>query len=205
MQQQGLVAIQPKSFVPKTTDSSQTKKRSYNLLLDQPKATAPFQVLICDITYIALTDGNWLYLASIQDEFTRLIVGWALADNMRTELVINALRSAIGRYTIPVGCILHSDGGGQYDANEYRFLLAQNGFLSSMTRPDNHYDNAQAESVFSRFKAELMQKGAFQAFDDAFIEIFEYIEIYYNRKRLHSSIAYRPPIEVLNEWYENKK
>ena len=205
MRAQGLVAIQPKSFVPKTTDSSGTQKRSYNLLLDQPKASAPFQILICDITYIALADGNWLYLASIQDQFTRLIVGWALADNMRTELVIKALRNAIDRYNLPVGCILHSDGGGQYDANEYRALLAQNGLLSSMTRPNNHYDNAQAESVFSRFKAELMQKGAFQAFDDAFTEIFEYIEIYYNRKRLHSSIGYRPPIELLKEWDNNKK
>jgi putative transposase len=204
MQQQGLVAIQPKSFVPKTTDSSTTHKRSSNLLLDQAKATAPFQIVVCDITYIAVADGKWLYLATIQDQFTRLIVGWALADNMRTELVIKALQSAINRYSLPEGCIVHSDGGGQYDAYEYRALLKKYGLLSSMTRRDNHYDNAQAESVFSRVKAELMQKGAFQAFDDAFTEIFEYIEIYYNRKRLHSGINYRPPIEVLEEWYKNK-
>lgn len=128
--------------------------------------------------YIALVDGSWLYLATWQDMFSRKLVGWDLADNMRSTLIINALNKAIYRRNLPKGLIIHSDGGGQYASEDFRNLLKKHEFCQSMTRKDNHYDNAMGESLFSRFKAELMQKGAFLNFDDAYTEIFEYIEVY---------------------------
>jgi putative transposase len=202
MKKQGLVAIQPKSFVPKTTDSNHSLGRSPNLLLDKEAPKKPNEVFVGDITYIAMTDGSWLYLAVWQDMFSRKIVGWDLADHMRSELVINAFKKAIQARNLPKWLIVHSDGGGQYASVEMRKLLKDEGFCQSMTRKDNHYDNAMAESLFSRFKAELMQKGTFLSFADAYTEIFEFIEIYYNKKRRHSSINYEIP-EVFEAKFES--
>ena len=204
MKKQGLVAIQPKSFVPKTTNSSHNLGRSPNLLLDRPAPIKPNEVFVGDITYIALVDGSWLYLAIWQDMFSRKIVGWDLANNMRSILVVNALNKAIKQRKLPKGLIVHSDGGGQYASDDFRDLLTKHKFLQSMTRKDNHYDNAMGESLFSRFKAELMQKGAFLNFDDAYTEIFEYIEVYYNRKRRHSGINYEIPDKFEEKFEVNK-
>ncbi len=200
MKQQELVAIQPKSFVPKTTDSKHGLGRSPNLLLDRPTPQALNEVFVGDITYIPLLNSTFLYLATWQDQCSRKIVGWELLDHMRTDLVIEALQKAIDRRTIPKGLIVHSDGGGQYAFYRFRQLLAARDFRSSMTRKDNHYDNAMAESLFSRFKAELLQKGAFANFEEAYTEIFEYIEIYYNRKRRHSGINYQIPDQYELQW-----
>lgn len=195
MKKQGLVAIQPKSFVPKTTDSNHSLGRSDNLLLDRQSPSRPNEVYVGDITYISMSDGTWMYLATWQDQYSRMIVGWDLADHMRSELVVNALQKAINRRRVGVGLIIHSDGGGQYASADFKQLLKEYGFLSSMTRKDNHYDNAMAESLFSRFKTELMGKGSFLTKNDAYTEIFEYIEVYYNRKRRHSGIQYEKPEE----------
>jgi transposase InsO family protein len=111
---------------------------------------------------------------------------------------MSALGKAIDRRNLPEGLIVHSDGGGQYAFEEFRKLLRDHGFLHRMTRRDNHYDNAMAESLFSRFKAELIGKGVFESFEDAYTEIFEYIEIYYNRKRRHSGIDYQIPSKTNN-------
>lgn len=200
MKAQELVAIQPKSFVPKTTDSKHGLGRSPNLLLDRPAPKVPNEVLVGDITYIPLLDGSFLYLAAWQDQCSRKIVGWELMDTMPTDLVIKALQKAIDRRALPKGLIVHSDGGGQYAAHRFRQLLAAHDFQSSMTRKDNHYDNAMAESLFSRFKAELLEKGAFANFEEAYTEIFEYIEIYYNRKRRHSGIDYQIPEQYESKW-----
>lgn len=200
MKQQQLVAIQPKSYVPRTTNSRHQLGRSPNLLLGRAEASRPNEVYGGDITYIALRDGTYLYLASWQDKFSREIVGWDLADHMRSSLVVNALNKAIDRRNLPQGLIVHSDGGGQYASEDFRQLLSKHQFLQSMTRKDNHYDNAMAESLFSRFKAELMDKGAFECFEDAYTEIFEYIEIYYNRKRRHSGIGYEIPERFEQKW-----
>ena len=202
MKKQELRAIQPKSFVPKTTDSKHGLGRSDNLLLERGAASRPNEVYAGDITYIAMADGEWMYLATWQDMYSRMIVGWDLGDRMPTELIINALKKAANTRSIPQGLIAHSDGGGQYASNEFRAFLKEQGFLSSMTRKDNHYDNAMAESLFSRFKAELMDKGAFLTHKDAYTEIFEYIEVYYNRKRRHSGIHYEIP-EIFERTYEN--
>ena len=147
-----------------------------------------------------MADGSFLYLATWQDMFSRKIVGWELADNMRSRLVMSALGKAIDRRNLPEGLIVHSDGGGQYASEEFRKLLRDHGFLQSMTRRDNHYDNAMAESLFSRFKAELIGKGVFESYEDAYTEIFEYIEIYYNRKRRHSGIDYQIPELFEQKW-----
>lgn len=193
MRAQNLVAIQPKSFVPKTTQSDEDALRSPNLLLNRPSVGKPDEVFVGDITYIPLTDGTWLYLAAWQDMFTRNVVGWELKDHMRTVLVSNALSKAIKRRKLPKGLIIHSDGGKQYSAKEFREILKKHQFEQSMTRKNNHYDNAMAESLWSRFKAELLDKGAFDCFEDAYTEIFEYIELYYNKKRLHSALNYQTP------------
>jgi putative transposase len=205
MRAQGLVAIQPRSFVPKTTDSRHGLGRSDNLLLDRKPPTRPDEVYVGDITYIPMENGRFLYLATWQDVFTKRIVGWELLRHMRTELVVNALKKAISRRNIPPGLIAHSDGGGQYASKAFRKLLAYNRFQSSMTRKDNHYDNAMAESLFSRVKTELMEKGAFSTFEDAYTEIFEYIEVYYNNLRRHSSIGYQTPKRFEEKWWEAQK
>lgn len=197
MKLQGLVAIQPKSFVPKTTDSRGTLERSPNLLLNEDDTykvvSHPFEVLMSDITYLKIRDGSFLYLATFQDAYTRVIVGWELLDTLRSVLIINALKKGIDRKSFPKGMIIHSDGGSQYGSEVFKKLLGKYEFRSSMTRKDNHYDNAMGESLFSRFKAEVLEKGVFENFEDAYTEVFEYIEVYYNKKRRHSGIHYDFP------------
>ena len=197
MKQQDLVAIQPKSFVPKTTNSKHGLGRSPNLMLNEDgtykKATRPYEVLVGDITYIPIRGGLFYYLATFQDMYTRVIIGWEFMEKMPIQLTINALQKGINRKKLPKGLIIHSDGGGQYAGERFKKLLQMHEFQSSMTRKDNHYDNAMGESLFSRFKAEVLGKGVFESFDDAYTEIFEYIEIYYNKKRRHSGINYDFP------------
>lgn len=205
MRKQCLVAIQPKSYVPRTTDSKHHLGRSANLLLERAACTGPNQVHVGDITYIPLRGGKFLYLATFQDMYSRKITGWELLGHMRSELVVNALNKSINRRALPRGLIIHSDGGGQYAGHVFKKLLASQGFYSSMTRRGNHYDNAMAESLFGHLKTELMDKGAFNSLEDAYTEIFEYIEIYYNTKRLHSSIAYQTPQAFEEAWEKEQQ
>jgi putative transposase len=195
MKEEGLKAIGPKSFKPKTTDSKGTLA-SPNLLKDiKIGECAPAKIIIGDITYIPLQDGTWCYLAIWQDKVTRRIIGWSLAATMTAELVISALQKAIRKELVLAGAIIHSDRGSQYASNNFRELLRRNGFRQSMSGKGNCYDNAQAESFFSRFKTELIEGGAFEDLEQARLEIFSYIEGYYNRVRLHSSLGYKSPIE----------
>ena len=195
MREQDLRAIQPKTFVPKTTDSKGVAPAP-NLLKDiKTENCAARQIIIGDITYIALQNGSWCYLAMWQDKVTRRIIGWSLSDSMTAELVISALQKAISKGLVIAGAIIHSDRGSQYASNGFRELLRQSGLSQSMSGKGNCYDNAQAESFFSRFKAELIEGGAFTGLEEARSEIFSYIEGYYNRVRLHSSLGYQSPIE----------
>jgi putative transposase len=195
MKEQGLVAIAPKKFVPKTTDSKGTLA-SPNLLKEiNPAECALSKIIIGDITYIPLQDGSWCYLAMWQDKVTRRIIGWSLSLEMTAELVISALEKAIRKGLVRAGAIIHSDRGSQYAANGFRELLRKSGFRQSMSGKGNCDDNAQAESFFSRFKAELIEGGAFESVEEARSEIFTYIEGYDNRVRLHSSLGYQSPIE----------
>jgi putative transposase len=201
MQQQGLVAIQPKSFVPRTTDSRHGKRICANLLLGQALPTAPNQVWVSDITYLPLTDGRWAYLGSWMDLHSRMIVGWKVDENREDALIINALKQCLSNKQPAPGLIAHSDRGGQYVSDELRELMDSYKIRQSMSRADDPYDNAFAESFWSRFKAEVLEGGAFLDIEDAQTEIFDYIEIYYNRVRRHSALGYRSPLNFESQYY----
>jgi putative transposase len=195
MKEQGLKAIQPRSFTPRTTDSRGVKAAPNLLAAVKPEECAVGRIVVGDITYIRLRNGKFCYLAVWQDKVTRRIIGWSLSDCMTAELVVSALRKAIRKASVRAGAIIHSDRGSQYAANEFRLLLEQNGLRQSMSATGNCYDNAQAESFFSRFKTEIIEDGQFEDIDQARSEIFSYIEGYYNRVRLHSSLGYLSPLE----------
>jgi putative transposase len=193
MAEQRLKAIQPRSFVPKTTKTNPNLLRSENLLLQMDRVNQINLVWVGDITYLPLPNGKWAYLATWMDLFSRLIVGWKISLSLSAELVIRSFEKALHRRKPPPGLIVHSDGGGQYMDTEFRQLLIKNKCQQSMTRVDNHYDNAFAESLFSRFKAELLRGGVFQDLNNAIAATFEYIEAYYNPIRRHSALNYRSP------------
>lgn len=202
LKQQGLKAIQPRSFVPRTTQSRHPYAISPNLLLDRQAPKRPGEVWVGDITYIPLAEGRWAYLAVWMDRYSRKVVGWQLEAHMREELVVAALNKALNRSSVnPEGLIVHSDRGGQYAGREFRKLLVKRKILQSMSRADDPYDNAFAESYFSRFKAELLQDGIFDSLEDARTEIFEYIEMYYNTQRRHSGLNYQSPMEWENQYF----
>jgi len=195
MQEQQLKAIQPCSFKPRTTDSRGVKAAP-NLLAEVKLAEcAPAKIIVGDITYIPLRGGKFAYLAVWQDKITRRIIGWSLSLEMTQELVISALEKALQKGKVQAGAIIHSDRGSQYAANSFRQLLRQNCLRQSMSGKGHCYDNAQAESFFSRFKTELMEGGVFADLEQARSEIFSYIEGYYNRVRLHSGLGYLSPLE----------
>lgn len=193
MKEQGLKAIQPRSFVPKTTQTNPNLLRSPNLLLEMDKVTEVDKVWVGDITYLLMADGSWTYLATWMDLFSRLIVGWKISESLEASIALDSLKKAIMRRQPKPGLMIHTDGGGQYMDIDFRRMLADHKFLQSMTRVENHYDNAFAESVFSRFKAELVQGVPFESLSQARSKIFEYIEVYYNRKRRHSALGYESP------------
>lgn len=203
MQESGLQAIQPRSFIPRTTDSRHSGPFSPNLLLNMGFPTVPGQVLVGDITYVPLAGSNWAYLAAWMDLFSRKIKGWSLAEHMEEELVHSALRKAIGSNQLVVGSIIHSDRGGQYIGKQFRQTLNDHQFIQSMSRPDDPYDNAFMESCWSRVKAELFENGVFRSLEDAHTELFDYIECYYNRKRRHSSLGNISPDQFEENYYLN--
>ena len=137
------------------------------------------------------------------DLFSRRIVGWQLKEHMQEELIVETFKRALQSRTVSKGLIVHSDQGGQYAGHTFRKLLDQNHLLQSMSRAANVYDNAFMEALFSRFKAELLQDGAFQNREDACTAIFEYIEMSYNTKRRHSSLNYQSPVNFENNYYHS--
>lgn len=193
MRQEGLQGMQKKRYRPKTTDSNHDSPISPNLLRDVDEVTAANEVWVADITYIPTREG-WLYLAAIMDRCTRRIVGWALSDHMRTDLVSEALVRALEQQRPEEGLIHHSDRGSQYASAEYRNLLRTHRITGSMSRSGNCYDNAAMESFFGTLKTELLRGRSFSSKKEARVKIFDYIEIFYNRQRLHSSIGYKSPV-----------
>lgn len=193
MIEQGLRAIQPRSFVPKTTVSD--NRRASPNLLTSISPSEPRAVLVGDITYLPLINGKWCYLASWQDKVSKRITGWKVSDRMTDSLVIGALDKALVRGHIATGAIIHSDRGSQYSSKDFRKLLSNHGLRQSMSGRGNCYDNAQAESFWARFKTELVEDGAFRSVDEARSETFSYIEGYYNQIRRHSAIGYLSPLE----------
>lgn len=166
---------------------------SDNLLWRNFKATSANEKWTTDITYIWV-ENRWLYLATVMDLFSRKIVGWALDDAMTEELVRTALEVAIARRKVAPGLILHSDRGVQYRSQKYIDFARSKGLNLSMSRKGNCWDNAPMESFFSRFKVELIYARNYQTVEEARSGIFKYIEIFYNRKRRHSSIDNLSPV-----------
>lgn len=196
MKQAGLRTICPKSFVPRTTDSRHGGRISPNLLKNLAgESCGAGEMVVGDITYLPLRNGRWCYLATFQDKLTRRIIGWAVSAQMTAELVVRALRMALRNGRIRPNAIVHTDRGAQYVSDAYRELLQKHGLRQSMSGKGNCYDNARAESFFSRFNAELMEDGVFEDVGQARMETFSDIEGYYNRIRLHSSLGYRSPME----------
>jgi putative transposase len=204
LRQQQLRAIQPKSFVPRTTDSRHGQRMSPNLLAGLA-VSKPRQALVSDITYLPLHSGEWAYLATWLDLYSRKIVGWQVASTMTADLVIRALKQAIAREPLPRGLIVPSDRGGQYVDAEFRQLLHACGYEQSMSRAAESYDNAFAESLFSRYKAELLEGGAFRDVEEAQMESFHYIERYYNRVRRHSALGYVSPEEFERAYFQRTR
>jgi len=191
MAERGLKAIQPKTYVPKTSDG-RADKPSGNLILDQALPGQPDRVWAGDITHIPTSQG-WLYLAVVMDLCTRRIVGWALADHMRAELVVNALKQALGSRPKLSKCIFHSDRGSQYGSRAFRRKMDRAGMIQSMSARANPYHNAWSESVIGTLKNEMLQGGRFIDQEDARTEIFAYIDGYYNTIRKHSALTYLSP------------
>lgn len=191
MQEHSLIAIQPKTYVPQTSDG-RADLPSPNLLLDQPLPALPNRAWAGDITYIPC-GGKWLYLAVVIDLCSRRIVGWTLADHLRSDLVVDALKRAIASRPDTQNLIFHSDRGSQYGSRAFRQVLTQAGMRQSMSAPANPYHNAWTESFMGTLKAEMLQNGRFIDATDARTEIFAYIDCYYNTQRLHSSLHYQSP------------
>lgn len=203
MREQGLKAIQPRSFVPKTTVSD--NRRASPNLLKEANPVRPGEVLVGDITYLPLWNGKWCYLASWQDKASKRVVGWSVGTRMTDDLVIDALNKAIIRGLVRKDAIIHSDRGSQYSSNDFRKLLKRHGLRQSMSGKGNCYDNAQAESFWARLKTELLEDGAFRSVEEARSELFSYIEGYYNRIRRHSAIGYLSPIDFERKFEAENK
>ena len=192
LREAGLRAQQPRSFVPRTTDSDPTVRAAPNRLPGQPAPAAPNRIWVGDITYLPRPGGGWRYLAVWRDRCSRKIVGWDVRDTVPEDLVREALRRALAVRRPPAGLIVHSDQGSQYTATRFKELLARHGAVQSTSRRGNCYDNAHAESFWSRFKAGLLDGGSFPGPTEARLEISHRIA-YYNAERRHSSLGYQAP------------
>lgn len=193
LQLQGLKAIQPKSYKPRTTESRHRLGYSPNLLLEEEETAGINQLWVGDITYIPVDSGPFSYLATLMDRFSRRIVGWQLARDMTETLVLDALKKAIRSRQPGPNMLHHTDRGGQYAGAEYRRLLRRAAMRQSMSRADNCYDNAFMESCFGTFKTEL-EMTEYENHAKALREIGEYIA-YYNLQRKHSALGYLTPAQ----------
>lgn len=193
LRRQGLRAKAARKFKA-TTNSNHALPVAPNLLQQDFSAERPNQKWVSDITYIPTEEG-WLYLAVVMDLFSRRVVGWSMSARMTAKLVCDALRMAIIRRQRPRGVIVHSDRGSQYCSKEHRSLLDENGMLCSMSAKGNCYDNAAMESWNHSLKVEAIHGERFDTRDGATAHVFDYIEVYYNRQRLHSTLGYFSPEE----------
>lgn len=193
MKTQGLNSKAKRRFKA-TTDSGHSLPVFPNHLNRQFDVDAPDKVYVGDITYIPTREG-WLYLAVLIDLYSRAVVGWAMADHMKASLVNDALLMAIFKRRPEAGLLLHSDRGSQYASNLYQQTLRQHQFICSMSRKGNCWDNAPAESFFHTLKTELCHHDNYRTRAEAQQAIFEYIEVFYNRKRRHSTIGYVAPFK----------
>ena len=177
-----------------TTDSRHSKNIAPNLLQRNFKVNEMNKVLVGDITYIWTKEG-WLYLSTVIDLFSRRVVAWKVSSRITKELVISSLQEAIKRRRLESGAIFHSDRGSQYASDEFVEFLSSNDLQPSMSRKGDCWDNAVAESFFKTIKSEMVNWYNFKTRAEAELRIFEYIEIFYNKNRLHSSNDYMSPVD----------
>jgi len=195
MRNQGIRAITARPRRVWTTDSRHDLPIAPNLLERNFTADAPNRIWLADITYVE-TDEGWLYLATLLDLYSRKIVGWAMADHLRADLPLTALKMAISAQRPGAGLVHHSDRGVQYASENYRRLLQSAGFRVSMSRKGDCYDNAPMESFFHTLKTELVHHRHYATRQQATRDVFVYIEAFYNRIRRHSAIGYISPIQM---------
>ncbi len=187
-----------------TTDSNHDLPVAPNRLDRQFETTRPDQAWTADITYIPTHEG-WLYLAVVMDLYTRMIVGWAMDARMTRELVIRALRMAYFRRKPGAGLMHHSDRGSQYCSHDYQALLADYGMVASMSRKGNCWDNAPMESFFNSLKNERVFHESYLTREHAKRDLFDYIEVFYNRSRRHSALSYQSPAAHYAAWLTQQK
>jgi len=198
MRQKNLFGRRQRRFRVQTTDSDHAEPVAPNLLAQWPAPQAVNQIWLADITYIP-TDEGWLYLAGILDRFSRKVVGWAMAESLDTQLVLASWQMALAQRRPDSPLLFHSDRGVQYASAQFRGALRQANALCSMSRKGNCYDNAVMESFWSTLKHELIYRCHFRTRAQAHQALFEYIEVFYNRCRLHSSLNFLSPVDFENQ------
>lgn len=194
MVDEGLVACQPRPYRV-TTVADREQRGPEDLCERDFTADAPGTKLVGDITYVR-TWAGWVYLATVIDCYSRMVIGWAMADHMRTSLVIDALNMARANHRLTEGCVFHSDRGSQYTSEDFASYLTEHQLRGSMGRTGVCWNNAMAESFFGTLKNELVYRTVFPTRKKAIDAIAHWIEIRYNRKRIHSGIGYRTPTEA---------
>ncbi|GAB1486274.1 hypothetical protein MASR2M79_13220 [Aminivibrio sp.] len=193
MKKEGLRSRVAKKFKA-TTNSSHTLPVAENILHRDFTAEKAGQKMVSDITYL-WTDEGWLYIAGVLDLYGHKVVGLSMGERMTKELVINALEEAYHRSGRPRGTLIHSDRGSQYCSNDYQERIKEYGFICSMSRKGNCWDNAPMEAFWGKMKYEWLSDQRFRTREDARSAVFEYVEIFYNRQRLHAGNGYRTPEE----------
>jgi putative transposase len=193
MKEAGLQGRQARRYRVRTTDSAHHDPIAPNLLAELPAPTKPDTVWVTDITYVETGEG-WLYVAGVLDLYSRRLIGWAMGSSLETALPLAALHMALRRRRPDAGLLHHSDRGCQYASAAYRSTLAEHGCIASMSRRGNCYDNATMESFWSTLKHELIYRRRFATRDEATTAIFDYIESFYNRTRLHSALGFKSPL-----------
>jgi transposase InsO family protein len=202
MRELDLVACQPRPWRTTTVQGAQQRPVP-DLVARDFTAHAPGEKLVGDVTYIRTWEG-WLYLATVIDCFSREIIGYAMGDHHRAELVIDALAMAERNRILEAGCIFHSDRGSEYTSSEFAKKLTDLGLRQSLGRTGICFDNALAESFFGALKNERVHRTVYPTRRHAERDIARYIEIFYNRQRLHSGLGYRTPYEVRVEYLNRK-
>jgi putative transposase len=203
MQENDLHACQPRAYKVTTVQDEASKPTIVDQVKRDFTATAPGTKLVGDITYIR-TWAGWLYLATVIDCHNKAVIGWSMAEHMRTDLVCDAITMAAGNVELAPGAVFHSDRGTQYTSAQFAAHLAKHGLTGSMGRTGVCWDNAMAESFFGAMKNELIYRTAFPTRQSARRAIVEYIEVFYNRIRLHSGLGYKTPHEVATEYRKNQ-
>jgi putative transposase len=199
-----LYSVRKKPYRVCTTDSNHNLAKAPNLLNQEFQVDKPNAVWVTDITEFKCSKGK-LYLAAVKDIFHKEIVGWALADHMRTELCLEALKNAVMRHRPPKGLIHHSDQGTQYCSKQYIKELKKYGMIRSMSRKGNCWDNACAETFFSTIKSERLHHRTYKDINEARKDIFWYIESFYNRNRRHEALGHITPVAFVRNYYAKKR